>query len=85
MMCVFAISNNVYGVFARGDLNNGERLLIDSGNICASNRHDNYCGALSDRPVPPPNYGSTQSTQTLRHQHLGPRSPKFGGELAHIR
>jgi hypothetical protein len=39
-------------------------------------------GMSSDRPVPPPNYGSTQ---TLRHQHLGPRSPKFGGELAHVR
>jgi hypothetical protein len=45
-VCVFAVSNDVYGVFARGDLNNGERLLIDSGNICAtraSNRRDS-CG-----------------------------------------
>jgi hypothetical protein len=37
-------------------------------------------GMASDRPVPPPNYRVAQAAQTVRHQHLGSRPPKFGGE-----
>jgi hypothetical protein len=56
------------------------RLLTQHDSHTVNNRSGH-----SDRPVSPPSCGSTQSTQTLRHQHLGPRSPKFGGELAHFR
>jgi hypothetical protein len=31
-------------------------------------------------PVPPPNYRVAQAAQTVRHQHLGSRPPKFGEE-----
>jgi WD40 repeat protein len=37
-------------------------------------------GLSSDRPVPPPNYRNAQAAQTVRHQYLGSRPPKFGGE-----